>query len=147
MQRRDFVKLISGAFAMAFIAPITAFAAIWNKAAFETNKLNEAEKKLEINSEKFSQDILITVPDKAENGAIVQVEVKSNIPNTETISILVEKNPTPLIAHFKFSNGAEPFVVTRIKMAETSNVKVVVKAGNQYFTNAKNVIVLENGCG
>ena len=147
MQRRYFIKLISGAFVMSFIAPISAFAAIWNKAAFETTKLNEAEKNLEVNSEKLSQEILITVPDKAENGAIVQVEVKSNIPNTETISILVEKNPTPLIAHFKFSNGAEPFVVTRIKMAETSDVKVVVKAENQYFTNARNVIVLENGCG
>jgi sulfur-oxidizing protein SoxY len=147
MQRRDFVKLISGVFALAFIAPMNAFSAIWNKAAFETTKLNEAEKGLEISGEKLSQDILITVPDKAENGAIVQVEVKSDIPNTETISILVEKNPTPLIAQFKFSNGAEPFVVTRIKMAETSDVKVVVKAGNQYFTNAKNVVVLGNGCG
>ncbi len=147
MQRRDFVKLVSGAFAFALIAPINAFAAMWNKAAFETAKLNEAEKSLEISSEKLSQDILITVPDKAENGAIVQVEVKSNIPHTEAISIFVEKNPTPLIAHFTFSNGAEPFVVTRIKMAETSDVKVVVKAGNQYFTNAKNVVVLENGCG
>ena len=147
MQRRDFIKLISGAFALAFIAPMNAFAAIWNKAAFETTKLIEAEKNLEINDEQLSQDILITLPDKAENGAIVQIEVKSNIPDTETISILVEKNPTPLIAHFKFSNGAEPFVVTRIKMAETSDVKVIVKAGNQYFTNAKNVVVLENGCG
>jgi sulfur-oxidizing protein SoxY len=32
-------------------------------------------------------------------------------------------------------------------MAETSDIKVVVKAGSQYFTNAKNVVVLENGCG
>jgi sulfur-oxidizing protein SoxY len=147
MQRRDFIKLVSGTFALAFIAPMNAFAAIWNKAAFETTKLSDAEKNLEINDEKLSQDILITLPDKAENGAIVQIEVKSNIPNTETISILVEKNPTPLIAHFKFSNGAEPFVVTRIKMAETSDVKVIVKACNQYFTNAKSVVVLENGCG
>ncbi len=147
MQRRRFVKLISGAFALAFIAPMHAFAAIWNKAAFETTKLNESKRNLEINGEKLSQEILITAPDKAENGAIVQVEVKSNIPDTEAISIFVEKNPTPLIAHFKFSNGAEAFVVTRIKMAETSEVKVVVRSGNQYFTNAKNVVVLENGCG
>ena len=46
-----------------------------------------------------------------------------------------------------FSNGAQPFVVTRIKMAETSYIKVVVKAGNQYFSNTKSVEVLENGCG
>ena len=77
----------------------------------------------------------------------MQVEIKSNIANTESIAILVDKNPTPLIATFKFSNGAEPFVVTRIKMAESSDIKVVVMAGGQYFTNARNVVVLENGCG
>ena len=147
MHRRDFIKCVSGAFTFIFILPINALAASWNKGAFETSKLNEAEKNLEINGERQSLEILISVPDKAENGAIVQVEVESNIPNTESISIFVENNPTPLIANFKFSNGAEPFVITRIKMAETSDVIVVVKAGNLYFTNSKNVIVLENGCG
>jgi sulfur-oxidizing protein SoxY len=147
MQRREFFTIFLGITASVLMIPLNALAAVWSRAAFDTTKLNEAEKHLEINDEKLSQDIQIIAPDRAENGAIVQVEIKSNIANTESISILVEHNPTPLIAHFKFSNGAEPFVVTRIKMAETSDVKVVVKARGQYFTNAKNVIVLENGCG
>lgn len=147
MLRRDFIKLISSAFTLILIAPINALAAIWNKPAFEAVKLSEASKNLNIQSEILSQDISIIAPDKAENGAIVQVEVRSSIANTEAISIFVEKNPTPLIALFKFGEGAEPFIVTRIKMADTSDIKVVVKAGNQYFTNAKIVIVLENGCG
>jgi len=75
------------------------------------------------------------------------VEVQSNIEHTEAIAILVEHNPTPLIANFMFSNGAEPFVITRIKMAETSDLKIIVKAGAQYFTRSKNITVLENGCG
>lgn len=144
MQRRNFVL---GLLSFLVLAPLSALAAVWNKAAFETDKLNEAANKLEIVNESPSQDILITAPDRAENGAIVQVEIKSNIANTESIAILVDKNPTPLIATFKFSNGAEPFVVTRIKMAESSDIKVVVMAGGQYFTNARNVVVLENGCG
>jgi sulfur-oxidizing protein SoxY len=147
MQRRDFLQLISSALTFVLIAPANALATTWNKVAFETAKLDLAENGLGINSLITSQEIAITAPDKAENGAIVQVEVKSNIANTEAISIFAEKNPTPLIAHFRFSNGAEPFVVTRIKMAETSDIKVVVKAGNQYFTHSKNVVVLENGCG
>jgi sulfur-oxidizing protein SoxY len=147
MQRRDFFTIFLGITASGLMMPFNVLAAVWSKAAFEANKLNEAEKHLAIIDEKLSRDIEIIVPDQAENGAIVQVEIKSNIANSESISILVERNPTPLIAHFKFSNGAEPFVVTRIKMAETSDVKVVVKAGSQYFTNAKNVIVLEGGCG
>lgn len=147
MQRRDFLSLFFGIASTMVMMPLSALAAVWNKAAFETPKLNEATQSLAINNEMPSKDIEVIAPDRAENGAIVQVEIKSNIPNTESIAILVEKNPTPLIAHFKFSNGAEPFVVTRIKMAETSDIKVVVKAGNQYFTHSKNVVVLENGCG
>ena len=46
-----------------------------------------------------------------------------------------------------FSNGALPFVITRIKMAEDSDVKVIVKADEKFFTASKKVVVLENGCG
>ena len=144
MRRREFLLGLAAFIAM---LPAKVLAALWNKAAFESVLLKDASKHMNINAETPSADIQIIAPDRAENGAIVQVEVKSNIANTEAIAIFVEKNPTPLIANFMFSNGAEPFVVTRIKMAETSDIKVVVKAGSQYFTNAKNVVVLENGCG
>lgn len=144
MRRREFLLGVAAFIAM---LPAKVLAALWNKAAFESVQLKEASRHLSIDEELPSVDIQIVTPDRAENGAIVQVEVKSNIENTEAIAIFVEKNPTPLIANFMFSNGAEPFVVTRIKMAETSDIKVVVKAGSQYFTNAKNVVVLENGCG
>ncbi|PPC93915.1 MAG: thiosulfate oxidation carrier protein SoxY [Methylotenera sp.] len=143
MQRRDFLL---GALSAILLAPFTALAAIWNKAAFEAVKLDEASKALAIDDEIKSDLIHIVAPERAENGAIVQVEVKSDIAGTEAIAILVEKNPTPLIANFMFSNGAEPFLVTRIKMAEDSDIKVIVKAGDQYFTNSRHVVVLENGC-
>lgn len=144
MQRREFLV---GMAAFIALLPAKVLAALWNKAAFESVQIKDASKHMAIDGEIPSADIMITAPDKAENGAVVQVEVKSNIANTEAIAIFVEKNPTPLIANFMFSNGAEPFVVTRIKMAETSDIKVVVKSGSQYFTNAKYVVVLENGCG
>jgi sulfur-oxidizing protein SoxY len=129
------------------LLPIQALAAVWNKTAFEATKLAEAEKGLAIESETPSKDIEIIAPDRAENGAIVQIEITSHIPNTNAISVLVEHNPTALIGHFMFSNGAMPYLVTRIKMAETSDIKIIVKAGDKYFTNSKNVEVLENGCG
>jgi sulfur-oxidizing protein SoxY len=94
-----------------------------------------------------SHEIEIIAPDRAENGAIVQVEINSRIPQTEAIAIFVDKNPTALIGNYMFTNGALPQIITRIKMAETSDIKIVVKAGDKYYTNTKNVIVLENGCG
>jgi sulfur-oxidizing protein SoxY len=73
--------------------------------------------------------------------------VESRIPGTEAIAVLVEKNPTPLIANFVFSNGAEPYVVTRIKMSETSALKAVVKVGERYYSVSKQVEVAVGGCG
>ena len=132
--------------ATSLLLPLRAVAAIWNKAAFDAIKLDEATKNLAINTEIPSKDIEIIAPDHAENGAIVQLEVISRIPNTEAIAVFVEKNPTALIGNFMFSNSAMPQIVTRIKMAETSDIKIIVKAGNQYYTSTKNVVVLESGC-
>ena len=150
MQRREFLTLLTGVLAAA-ILPINALAAVWNKAwnktAFEATKLDEATKGLNVSTETPSKDIEIVAPDRAENGAVVQIEITSNIKNTESITVLVEHNPTPLIGTFNFSNGALPFVIMRIKMAEDSDVKVIVKAEGKFFTNSKKVIVLENGCG
>ena len=156
MQRREFLTVLTIALAAAML-PINALAGLlnqtWNKTAFEATKLGEAIKGLNLSTETPSKDIEpsknidIVAPDRAENGAVVQIEITSNIANTESIAVLVEHNPTPLIGTFSFSNGALPFVITRIKMAEDSDLKVIVKAGGQYFTASKKVVVLENGCG
>jgi sulfur-oxidizing protein SoxY len=145
-KRRQFLGVISASLATALLLPLRAVSAIWNKAAFEAIQLDEASKNLAINGEIPSNDIEIIAPDKAENGAIVQLEVISRIANTEAIAVFVEKNPTALIGNFMFANGALPQLVTRIKMAETSDIKITVKAGDRYFTASKNVVVLENGC-
>jgi len=151
-KRRDFLGAVIAATASALLLPLRAVAALWNKAAFDAIKLDDAAKNLAINAEIPSKDIEIIAPDRAENGAIVQIEITSRIPNTEAIAVFVEKNPTALIGNFMFSQyqennlGALPKIVTRIKMGETSDIKIIVKAGNQYYSNAKNVIVLESGC-
>ena len=147
IKRRNFLAVIIAATATVLLLPLRAVAAAWNKAAFDAEKLANAQNNSGFIGETFSSNIVITTPDRAENGAIVQLEVIANLPNVEAIAIFVEKNPTPLIANFIFSNGTLPQLVTRIKMAETSDIKIIVKAGNQYFTASKNVIVLENGCG
>lgn len=146
-KRRAFLGVMAAGLAGALLLPLRTLAAMWNKAAFDAEKLDTAQKSLEINGEIISKDIQITAPDRAENGAIVQVEIIANIPNIEAIAIFVEKNPTPLIANIMFGAGAAAKLTTRIKMAETSDIKVVVSAGGKYFTAKKQVQVVENGCG
>lgn len=146
MPRRSFLQLMLGVGAALLWTPANALAALWNKAAFEATTAPGAVKGLNVIEEIPSKEIELVAPDFAENGAVVQIEVRSRIANTEAIAILADKNPTPLIANFMFANGAEPAVITRIKMAETSNVRVIVKAGGKYFTAEKLVEVSLSGC-
>ncbi len=88
-----------------------------------------------------------TAPEIAENGAQVPVTVTSRIANTQSISIIVDKNPFPLSSTFEFAGGAEGYVSTRLKMGQTSNVIAVVKADGKFFSASKEVKVTIGGCG
>lgn len=122
-------------------------AATWNKLAFTANNIADAMKNANYGGATESKDIVMTVPDIAENGASVPVEVTSNIPGTTSIAIFVEKNITPLAADFEISNGAEPYVYTFVKMGQTSQVRVAVRAGGKAYTLSKEVKVTIGGCG
>ena len=129
------------------LIPVRVLAADGNRAAFEVKVMAEALKSIGAASPAGSKDIVIKVPEIAENGAVLPVEVLSNIAGTESIHLLVEKNPFPLNSTFRFSNGAESYVSTRIKMGQTSMLHVVVKAGDKYYTAAREVKVTIGGCG
>lgn len=143
MQRRAFMQSLIGL----MLLPINAIAAAWNKAAFEASTLQQATEGLSILAEIPSNQLTLIAPDKAENGAVVQVEIISQLPNTEALALFVAENPTPLITNVMFAAGAQPKLVTRIKMAQTSQVKLVAKVGDRYFVTSKQVVVLEDGCG
>lgn len=121
--------------------------AAWNKNGFESKAVTEVMKSLGATGAADSAQIVITAPDIAENGAVVPIEVTSRIPNTQSISIIAEKNPFPLAATAEFANGAEPWAYVRIKMGQTSNVRAVVKADGKYFTAVKEVKITIGGCG
>ena len=88
-----------------------------------------------------------TAPDIAENGAVVPVTVQSGLPKTESIAILIEKNPNMLAANFDLPSGTDPLVGTRVKMGQTSNVYALVKADGKYYTAVKEIKVTLGGCG
>lgn len=93
-----------------------------------------------------SDAIEIKVHDIVENGAFVPVRISSDLPATESITILVEKNPNPLIASFNLAPDCESFIATRIKMAESSDIVAVVKSKGKLFTRRKFVEIIEGGC-
>ncbi|HEX5636229.1 MAG TPA: thiosulfate oxidation carrier protein SoxY [Gammaproteobacteria bacterium] len=147
--RRKFLKTsaITGAvvagIGAGILAPRNAMAA-WPKAAFDATDVNTA-----IGSSDMieSNDIEVKAPDIAENGAVVPISITSKIAGTETISILLPGNNTPLAASFQLSGRTEGFVSTRVKMGKTSHVIAVVKANGKLYTAKKEVKVTIGGCG
>jgi len=149
-QRRTLLTVAAGTGALAaagLLKPMSARAATWNKPGFESKAAADAIKNIGAAHLIESKDITITAPDIAENGAVVPVAVASRIPNTQSISILAEKNPFPLAATFEVANGAESYASVRIKMGQTSNVRAIVKADGKFYTTAKEVKVTVGGCG
>lgn len=139
------------AFAAAFVSaltrPLQALAAEWNKAAFGARTVNDALKSAGIVSPTASADIVIKAPEIAENGAQVPVDIVSKVPGTDAVFVFVDKNPQPFVGSFNFKNGAEPFISTRIKMGETSNLRVVARARGKDFMAIREVKVTIGGCG
>lgn len=119
----------------------------WNKAAFETRSLNDAVKAMGGASATESKDIVINSPDIAENGAVVPFTISSKLPKTEQVALLVEKNPNILAASFNIPGGTEPWVNTRVKMGQSSNVIALVKADGKFYYTTKEVKVTLGGCG
>ena len=99
--RRSLLKFTGTLGALAAVAAAgllkttQAAAAVWNKSGFESKAVVEALKSLGASSAADSRDIVITAPEIAENGAVVPIEVVSRIANTQSISIIAEKNPFP----------------------------------------------------
>jgi len=134
--------------AAGWLVPETAAAQAWNKNAFEAKTMDETMKAFGGGAPAQSKDIaFLSTPDIAENGAVVPIGVSSAIPKTESIAILIEKNPNMLAASFDIPAGTDPSVTTRVKMGQSSNVYALVKADGKYYVASKEIKVTLGGCG
>lgn len=130
------------------LAPTPAGAAEWNRPAFAARTINEALKAYGSGSLQESKDILISAPEIAENGAKVEVEITSNLPNTRSIALFADKNPTPLCAALDFNGGALPYAKVQLKLAESTRVRAVVKTGDgKTHVAFREIKVTLGGCG
>ncbi len=99
--RRDALKFgggmaaLAAALAAGLVTPDLAIAQEWNKAAFDSRSLADTAKALGAATPAESKDIQLQAPDIAENGAVVPITITSNIPKTQNISVLIEKNRIP----------------------------------------------------
>jgi len=114
--------------------------------SFEPDSLEATLQKLGIAAAEPSNAIQLLLPDVAEDGAAVQMSLSTTLAARRAL-VLVRRNRIPLVAEFEFAPGTVPFVATRIKMAEDSEVLALFEADGRWFSASRQVKVTLGGCG
>lgn len=158
ISRRAFLHASAGGTALLFaaaagllprfaLAAADAAGAVDPRKQFEARTLDEVVKALGGSTAQKSSDITFQAPEIAENGAVVPLVIESKLPGTRLIAIVSEKNPHALSAVFHFPEGTDPYVMTRVKIAETSDVVALVQTDKGFFYTEQLVKVTLGGCG
>ena len=151
LNRRTFLKntMSTGAIAVAascgLLVPGAVLAA-WNKEAFFSKDLSSAMEAAGADSAVASDKIKIKIPPRPADASKVSVEVTSELANTESIAIYIEKNKNPLSSIFNLGKNTTPYVNTRVKMGQSSNVVAVVTAGGKKYKAHVAVTITASGC-
>ena len=116
--------------------------------AFESDSLEKVLNELFESSKTIESDqISIIAPSIVENVSVVPVTIRSDLQNIQSISVIAEKNPNPLVANYEFDAGVAGHVSTRIKLGKTQDVWAVVKSNGNLYTAKTEVKVTVGGCG
>ncbi|MFN3892705.1 MAG: thiosulfate oxidation carrier protein SoxY [Beijerinckiaceae bacterium] len=144
--KRQFLRTAGIAAIAAVIAPRLASASPAEVAA-EIKKLY-GDKKLEAGR------IKLDVPQIAENGLVVPINVEVESPMSATdfvksVHVYAEKNPLPHVVSYRFTpESGKAAASTRMRLAETQDIVVVAEMSNgQLFTTKSEVKVTIGGCG
>lgn len=148
ISRRKFIQNTAAyGLAVCFFTSKSAIAE-WPAKIFSREKKQDVIKDLFGDVEIENSDLInLKAPEIAENGAVVPIEVRANLPNVQSISIFVDKNPKPLTAQFIMQSSNDGRVGTRIKLAESSDVTTIVKSNGKFYSFTKNIKVTKGGCG
>ena len=147
--RRETLKqsaMVAGLLAATGLFPRYALA--WNNAAFDAKSVADVMKAFGAGAPTESKDVTLTAPDIAENGAVVPMGVATTLPNVKQMLILVEKNPSTLVAKFDVSPAVDANFLTRAKMGQSSDVyAVAITTDGKALYAKKEVKVTLGGCG
>ena len=137
---------VAGLLAGTGLFPQYAFA--FNKNAFDAKNIADVVKALGGSAPVASKDVSLTAPDIAENGAVVPMGAATTLAGVKHLLILVEKNPSALVAVFNVTDSVDANFSTRAKMGQSSDVYAVAitNDGKALFAK-KEVKVTLGGCG
>lgn len=122
--------------------------AAYNKLAFDAKSVQDAARAAGAKSLAESKDVILTAPDVAEDGAAVPLGISTGLPNVRQLLLLVEKNPSSLVAIFQVSDAIEANFAVRTKMGQSSDVyAVAIMNDGRALWAKKEVKVTLGACG
>jgi sulfur-oxidizing protein SoxY len=144
--RRETLALAAMASLAALLAP---------KMAMADEPAVAAEIKKLYGDKKFdSSEIKLDVPEIAENGLVVPVNVEVESPMTEqdyvkAVHVFADGNPFPGVVSYRFTPACgKAAASTRMRLAQTQNIICIAEMSNGNLHMAKaNVKVTIGGCG
>jgi len=137
---------VAGLLGTAGFLPFKAIA--YDKTAFEAKSVTAVLKALGASAPVASSEVSITGPEIADSGASVLLAFGTTLPNIKRLLLLVEKNPSVLVASFQLSPSVDSQFSLRIKMSQSSDVYAVAltQDGKAYFAK-RDIKVTLGGCG
>jgi sulfur-oxidizing protein SoxY len=147
LQATGGLGLFGALVSIGMLTPGSAAAQAFNAASFQSKGIVDTMKALGAAGAVESKDVIITASDIAENGAVVPIGIRSALPKTEMLALLVEKNPNGLAGSYEILDGAEADVQMNIKMGQSSDVVALVKADGKFYMARKEIKVTLGGCG
>ena len=85
-------------------------------------------------------------PDIAVDGASIMLEFQALLPNVDGLAVYIEGNPQPLAAVFHLAPNVLPEMKLMVRLAQSSNVSIVVRSQGRFYRNFKFVKVTQGGC-
>lgn len=124
--RRQFIEhsaVVAGLLTGSGLWPGSARASV--QQAFETHELGAVVQVLGGNAPQESPLVQLEAPRVADNGAVVAMTLSTALTGVDRMLLLVEKNPTPLIAIFNLTDSVQASFGVPVKMAKSSPVYAV----------------------
>jgi sulfur-oxidizing protein SoxY len=152
MKRRTLIHAAmaapSASLAAALVVIPARLRAGWPTDAFYAEALTDAQQLLFGEREiEDSTRLVIDAPEIAENGRNVPVEVRTDLAGLQSITLLSDSNPSPLLARARFTPAAAPRLALRFKLGGSGNLIAIAEADGKLYRAVRPVKVTAGGCG
>jgi sulfur-oxidizing protein SoxY len=129
------------------LAPAKLLWAAWPKKAFQSTRMDEVMQNLFGTSDpQESELITIKMSRHVKSGNSIPIAISTTLEQVRSIAILIPNNNPILAAAFELTEGTEPYIASRIKMATSGQVYVMIHTAEGLYSSQRKIKVLHSYC-